>query len=124
MPACNAGPIGQQHAYHLGNPQVLQRGSLVLALAVQDQRPYELSGAKRPNFVGLSRGGFGNPFDVTTQSGQPLASDISSSIVASMRGRGVEAKVVELKPGTPESEALSQLRAAGAQKSVLLTLRE
>ena len=95
-----------------------------VAVATLDNRPYVVNGQKPANFVGLSRGGFGNPFDVTTQSGQPLASDISGSIVASMKGKGVDAKVVELKPGTPESEALSQLRAAGAQKSVLLTLRE
>ena len=98
--------------------------SAPVAVATLDNRPYIVNGQKAPNFVGLSRGGFGNPFDVTTQSGQPLASDMSNAIVASMKGKGVDARMVELKSGTPESQAISQLRAAGAQKSVLLTLRE
>jgi len=46
----------------------------------------------------LSRGGFGNPFDVTTQSGRPLASDLSGSIVASLKGKDVDARAIELKP--------------------------
>jgi len=37
-----------------------------LILSVEDLRPYVLNGEKEPNFVGLQRGGFSNPFDVTT----------------------------------------------------------
>ena len=115
--------VGVKHDYQ--TPLDLRVStSAPVAVATLDNRPYIVNGQKAPNFVGLSRGGFGNPFDVTTQSGQPLASDISAAIVASMKGKGVDAKVVELKPGTAESDALSQLRAAGTQKSVLLTLRE
>ena len=39
-------------------------GSGAIALAVQDRRPYVLSGNKPQKFVGLMRGGFGNRFDV------------------------------------------------------------
>ena len=58
MAGCGSAP-GQRHAYHLGNPQVMQRGSLGLALAVQDWRPDVGTGAKRSTFVGQSRGNFG-----------------------------------------------------------------
>jgi hypothetical protein len=40
-----------------------------VTVAVVDDRPYVLSGGKPDRFVGLMRGGFGNPFDVNTQSG-------------------------------------------------------
>lgn len=98
--------------------------SATVAVGTLDHRPYIVNGQKGENFVGLSRGGFGNPFDVTTQSGKPLASDISGSIVASMKGKGVNAKTVELKPAISDDQAMTALRAAGAQKSVLLTLLE
>ena len=42
-----------------------------------DNRPYVLSGDKESNFVGLRRGGYGNPFDVTTKSGKPLSQDLA-----------------------------------------------
>src|SRR4030095_16368512 len=115
--------VGVKHDYQ--TPLSLDVSTAApVAVATLDNRPYIVDGQKTPNFVGLSRGGFGNPFDVTTQSGQPLASDMSNAIVISMKGKGVNAKTVELKPGTPEAQALNQLRAAGAQRSVLLTLRE
>lgn len=95
-----------------------------VAVATLDRRPYIVNGQKAENFVGLSRGGFGNPFDVTTESGKSLASDLSSSIVASMKSRGVDAKAVELRPAQNAEQAIAALRGAGTQKSVLLTLLE
>jgi hypothetical protein len=95
-----------------------------VAVATVDRRPYIVNGQKGEDFVGLSRGGFGNPFDVTTQSGRPLASDLSGSIVASMKAKGVDARVVELKPSVSHDQAISALRATATQKSVLLTLNE
>jgi hypothetical protein len=115
--------MGVKHDYQ-GPLELGVSTSAPVVVATLDHRPYVMNGQKAPNFVGLSRGGFGNPFDVTTQSGKPLASDISSAIVASMKGKGVDARMVELKPGLSESQAISDLRTGGAPKSVLLTLRE
>lgn len=98
--------------------------SATVAVGTLDRRPYIVNGQKAPDFVGLSRGGFGNPFDVATQSGRPLASDMSSSIVTSMKGKGVDAKVVELKPAFSVDEARTALSAAGTQRSVMITLME
>lgn len=54
---------------------VTDSGCLV---SVVDQRPYVLSGKKDSNFVGIRRGGYGTPFNVTTTSGLPLANDLTS----------------------------------------------
>ena len=51
-----------------------------LILAVEDWRPYVLSGDKKPSFVGLQRDGFGVPFDVTTASGKPMTEIMSAAI--------------------------------------------
>ena len=59
-----------------------------LILSVEDWRPYVLSGDKEPNFVGLQRGGFGEPWDVTTASGNPMTEDMSAAIVSGLKGAG------------------------------------
>ena len=115
--------IGVKHDYQ-GPLELDVSTSAPVAVATLDQRPYVVSGQKGPDFVGLSRGGFGNPFDVTTQSGKPLAADMSNAIVSSMKSKGVDARMVELKPGLADGQAISELRAGGAHKAVLLTLRE
>lgn len=53
------------------------------SIEVVDKRPYVLSGKKSPNFVGIRRGGYGNPFNVKTESGQPLADDLTKLFSAS-----------------------------------------
>jgi len=42
--------------------------------------------------------------------------------VASLKGKGVDARAIELKPTVRHDQAIAALRAARTQKSVLLTL--
>lgn len=63
-------------------------GTGTIALAVTDARPYVLSGEKKSDFVGLQRGGFGNPFDVRTGSGKPLATEMRDAISAALVKQG------------------------------------
>jgi hypothetical protein len=59
-----------------------------LILAVEDWRPYVLSGDKKPSFVGLQRDGFGIPFDVTTSSGKPMTEIMSAAIENGLQEAG------------------------------------
>jgi hypothetical protein len=59
-----------------------------LILAVEDWRPYVLSGDKKSNFVGLQRDGFGVPFDVDTASGNPLTEIMSAAIENGLKDVG------------------------------------
>lgn len=59
-----------------------------LILSVEDLRPFVLSGDKEPNFVGLQRGGFGEPWDVTTASGKPMTEDMSAAIAKGLKDDG------------------------------------
>ena len=115
---------GVKHDYDQKDLDLGVTTSATVAVAALDHRPYVVDGNKHPNFVGLSRGGFAQPFNVTTQSGKPLASDISGSIAASLKGKGMDAKVVELKPALSLDEARTALLAAGSQRSLLFTIRE
>jgi hypothetical protein len=71
-----------------------------LVLSVEDSRPYVLEGKKSANFVGLQRGGFGNPFDVTTASGKPLTEDMSAAITQALIDAGYQVVKVD---GTADS---------------------
>jgi len=95
-----------------------------IVVGTLDHRSYILNYQKNDDFVGLSRGGFGNPFDVTTLSGNSLAGDISKSITSSLRKNGVNAQIIEFTSPQSVSEASEKLISKNTQRSLLLTLRE
>ena len=95
-----------------------------VAVAVQDERPYVLSGGKPDRFVGLMRGGFGNPFDMNTKSGAPLADDLRDAIVRAMKARGINAMPVTVALREQSSAVKGKLLDAKARRSVLVSLKE
>jgi hypothetical protein len=76
-----------------------------IEVMVLDQRPYVLSHDKSATFVGLQRGGYGNPFDVATSSGQPLAADLETAIRQGFENAGIStsahASVGQTKASAP-----------------------
>jgi hypothetical protein len=82
--------IGNRYDYGSAISGLPVSGSGKLAVEVLDARPYVLSGAKKPDFVGLQRGGFGNPFDVRTGSGQPLATEMREAIGTALQKQGFD----------------------------------
>src|SRR6266850_4068485 len=80
--------VGNRYAYHtvVASPQV--SGSTAVAVAALDQREYVRSGDKPPQFVGVQRGGFGNPFDVRTGDDKPLADAMTTALVNTLAKRG------------------------------------
>ncbi len=117
--------VGQRYSYR-DAPVPMSRVSTTgtVAIAVQDRRPYIVNRDKAESFVGLMRGGFGNPFDVKTVSGQPMAVEMRDSIVEGMRSKGIDAKVVNLAPADSADKVQRALMETGARKLVLVTLTE
>lgn len=105
--------VGNKHSYTMG-PDLSLEGTRSVAVAAQDARPYVLNKEKTGDFVGLQRGGFGNPFDVSTESGKPLAEDFAAAIAASLSRRGFKATAVGVAP----SAALPDVRALASQAGV------
>ena len=95
-----------------------------VALAVLDQREYVKNGKKPESFIGISRGGFGNPFDVETRSGAPMATEMATALAAALKGRGAQVQVVTVKPGPGVEVARSDLARAGADRLLLFILNE
>ena len=116
--------FGNHQQYAGVVPDLHVAGERSVAVAVIDNRPYVVSGDKNPDFVGIQRAGFGNPFDVGTESKKPLASDIADNIVAGLKRRGLKPEALAVKPGTSSEVALQATTAAGKERAVILELRE
>jgi hypothetical protein len=99
-------------------------GDLPVALAVHDERPYVVDGDKKADFVGLSRGGFGNSFDVTTASERPLASDMAERFARSLSEAGYKVTVIPCDPRRAWADVLSDLAKTGAPRLVLVRMEE
>lgn len=116
--------FGQKITYSDTVADVEASGNKSVAVATLDQRPYVITGDKKPSFVGLSRGGYGNPFDVLTVSGAPLADEFSASISRSLSERGFKSSVVKVAASQSRRATIDQLRGAGAERLVLISLKE
>jgi hypothetical protein len=99
-------------------------GSGTIGLAVQDRRPYVLSGNKSERFVGLMRGGFGNPFDVNTQSGGPVSIEVRDALAKALTAKGYAVNPVAIDAREANTDVRRRLTSSGGGKTVLVTLNE
>lgn len=116
--------IGNKHQYAESIPAIDIKNIKNIALGVQDNRVAVVNKTKSPDFVGIQRGGFGNPFDVTTASGNPLATDISTSLATAIREKGVGVQVISIEPGMNEVGAAKKVSAPSQERGILLLLNE
>ena len=117
--------FGQKFNYRESQVNVGSLGGAATAsVAVLDQREYVRSGAKGEAFVGLSRGGFGNPFDVETRSGGPMAGDMAASIASALQTRGLNVQTVAVRPSDGPAGARQALFRTAANRLLLFTLHE
>lgn len=117
--------FGQKVAYHQFPPPRLEAtGEQTIALGVQDRRPYVLSKNKQENFVGLTRGGFGNPFDVVTATGGPLADDFAITLGKAFGSRGFQVKIVRVNPNASLDQVMKSIIGAGMERSILIRFTE
>jgi ABC-type glycerol-3-phosphate transport system substrate-binding protein len=115
--------VGVTHEYQNAAPELKASAGAKLGLGVQDKRIYVVSKKKPETFVGLTRGGFNNPFDVNTVSGKPLADDFTQTIQAALSDKGVKVNAVSLPVGIDENDAIKRLSAAG-DKAIFIVLNE
>ena len=117
--------VGQKFSYDNITINLGSAGAIGnFSIAVLDFREYVKSGNKSESFVGLSRGGFGNPFDVETRSGSALASEMAAAIAASLQRKGAEVQTVMVRPVEGPEGARRALLRTGHDRLLLFTLRE
>ena len=115
---------GNRHVYNDSLVSVHSVGDKYIAVAVHDERPYVSSGKKRQSFAGLQRGGFGNPFDIITESGEPLVHDMAESITASLAAAGFRATAVFSEPTEDVRRLEERLIEKRADRILLLRVLE
>jgi hypothetical protein len=94
------------------------------ALAVLDARPDVLSGDRKETFVGLSRSLYGIPYPAYTKSKQPLVQDLSNVVSRALKLGGTPVKVVSPSPFKHREGALKDLQATGAERLILIEVRD
>jgi len=113
---------GTGHSYTGTTPELAVSGTRVAAVAVGDARPYVVSGNKTANFVGRLRGGSGNPVDILTESGNPLAADFGTTIAAALRAKGFKASVLPGTIPTVPEEIAAAMKKVGAERMVVVII--
>lgn len=116
--------VGQKVRYHDADLNLSASGNSRIAVAALDSRPYVKSGEKERTYVGNLRGGFGNPFNLTTESGNPLTDDMTSVICASFKKKGFNCTSVSVGPNESQAQVESKLKASNANYVFLLVLNE
>ena len=116
--------IGNKYDYRAATPAVSVKSDKQVVVAVVDRRTYVLSGNKGSNFIGLQRGGYGNPFDVTTSSGQPLAADFKDILVRALKNSGVDASPSKSSYRLAPETAVTTLASENAERSMIFVIRE
>jgi hypothetical protein len=116
--------FGQRIEYRGYSDFSLQKDIGSVSLGVQDKRLYILNNNKKPNFVGLSKSIYGIPYDVTTQSGNPLADDFASLIAESLIRSNINVKVVQLHHNIKKNDAISKILNTESDNYILITLNE
>ena len=121
---CAGCVMGQKYNYAGVVGDAAANGNSRVGVATHDQRPYVLAGTKASNVVGLLRGGFGNPFDVTTESGQPLATDMTQALAASLAKKGFRTVTVVTTPKDTAESVLDRLKVMAGHSLIVMTLSE
>ena len=115
--------VGNNYNYRLGPVPLPVDGNGNIGLVVTDRRPYVMNGDKDPNFVGLQRGGFGNPFNVTTSSGDSLVDDMAKTLEESLDAKGYSIARIEVESTQP-LELARMARINNLQRMVLFEVRD
>jgi len=116
--------VGQTIQYHVAELELKSSGNTMVAVAAVDNRPYIKDGEKERTYVGNLRGGLGNPFNLSTESGKPLADDMTSVICASLKKNGFACTPVSVGPNEPQSQIKNKLQATNASSLLLLSINE
>src|SRR5687768_10926591 len=99
--------VGQSHTFNYvpTDKSEIGKGRVVLLFAVDDKRPYVVSGEEPANFVGEQRSGYGIPFNVTTSDKRPFATIVQETVERDLEAAGFSVTTSQEKPGSVAAAA-------------------
>jgi len=121
---CFGCAIGQTIKYHGITLDIKSSGTNSIAVAALDNRPYVMSGEKDMSYIGTFRGGYGNPFDVSTESENALAADMTVVLCESLNNHGYQAAPLPPVKGEKKEQATERLIQSNSDRLLLLTINE
>ncbi len=99
-------------------------GNKNVAVLVVDRRDFIASGEKTPDFVGLQRGGYGNPFNVRTASKRPLSDAVAEAVSSSLRAKGYLTTAIPTRANEPVADVIRKVGAAAPDVGVVLEMKQ
>jgi ankyrin repeat protein len=110
--------------YHNIRPSLNYTGNRSIAVVVQDQRPYVLSGNNGPEYVGqIGEGGF-RPSYISTLTGRPLYQEISYCINETLKWQGFKPVSVPIQQYAVVSEVIEKIKTANVDRVILIKITE
>ena len=116
--------VGNTQDFATAVPEIQAQGNRSVAVAVQDRRPYVRSAEKGADFVGMMRGGFGNPWDITTESKRPMAADLTDAVMSALKKHGYQVTPVTVAPAQNAVQAQEAVSAAKRDRALLIAVDE
>jgi len=94
------------------------------ALAVLDARPDVVNGRRKETFIGFTRTFYGLPLPYHTRSKKPFAQDLSALVSQALTLGETPAKAIVVSPPAGRQAAIDALRKSGAERLILLEIRD
>jgi hypothetical protein len=95
-----------------------------IAVGVLDSRPDVVNGERKETFIGLSRSLYGIPYPAHTQSKKPFAQDLANIVTRALKLGGITTQSINLSPFGGRQGALQALQKTGAERLILIELRD
>lgn len=95
-----------------------------VAVAVLDARPDVVSGERKETFIGLSRSLYGIPYPAHTPSKKPFAQELSNLVTRALKLGGNSVQSINTSPYKGREGAIQALQASGAERLLLLEVRD
>lgn len=95
-----------------------------MALAVQDARPDVVNGERKDTFIGFRRSLYGIPYPAHTESRKPFAQDLSNLLIRALKLGKTPAEAVGVSPFGGRPAAIEALRKSGAERLLLIEIRD
>jgi Bacterial SH3 domain len=112
------------HNYQDIMPNLTATGTGPVVIVTHDQRPYVVSGGTNPALVGLVRSPAGIPYSAYTQSGHPLADEMTEIISHALSRKGFQCRPVLVPASMRPDEVRRKLQEYTDATALLLVLHE
>ena len=89
-----------------------------------DARPDVVNGERKETFIGFTRSLYGIPYSAHTASKKPLAQDLSELVTRALKLGGTPVQAVSASPFKGREGAIKTLQASGADRLILIEIRD